>query len=73
MDRKTRDALVAASDAQSLILDFLSDVVKVEEALVEVQKLAKLLRCEVRGSRGRGNVHELEDEGTTSDDALPSR
>lgn len=44
MDRQPRNAFVASSNAQRLALDLLADLAKVEEALVDVEELAVLLR-----------------------------
>ena len=65
MNRQLGHALVLARDAERLLLDLAPDLGKVDEALVDVKKLAPLIAA--------GGVDQLEDERAARHDALAAR
>lgn len=67
MYRQLRNAFVLASDAERLLLNLAPDLVKIDEALVEVEELAPF--STVAG----GRVDQLENEWSARYDSLAAR
>ena len=67
MYRQLRDAFVLASNAERLLLNLAPDLVEIDEALVEMKKLAPF--STVAGRR----VDQLENERSARYDALAAR
>jgi hypothetical protein len=66
MDRQLRDAFVLSGDAERLLLDLASNLVEIDEPLVDMEELAPLLAV-------AGRVDQLEDERSARHDALAAR